>query len=121
MTNKEKNSFRRSAKWINFREKEIDKRGLRCELFGVKITRKNAQLHHLEPEFYDNLVPEKFKLLSPTAHALVEFLAPIVYGNLTKIPRIELLLAWIGPFLPKPERTVDKYYKMMEDDYGRVD
>ena len=37
-------------------------------------------------------------------------IALLVHGKTTKVPRLSLLLAWIGEFLPKPERIVDKYY-----------
>jgi hypothetical protein len=114
MNGKEKTAFRRSKKWLDFRAQEIKRRGLKCELLGMKLYRKTAQLHHLKPSEYDLLIPENFKLLSPFSHQLVEFLAPLLRGNTTKVPRIELLLAWIGEFLPEPERTVEKYYKMMK-------
>ena len=92
-------------------KRELKVRGLKCELTGVKLTARTAQLHHLDPGNYTVLDHEKFKLLSPTAHAFVEFIALLVHGNKTKVPRLDLLLAWIGPYLPEPERTVDKFYE----------
>jgi len=78
---------------------------MNCELLGMKLFKKTAQLHHLKPAEYDNLDPKLFKLLSPWSHALVEFIALLVHGNTTKVPRREALMAWIGEFLPEPEHT----------------
>ena len=89
----------------------MKERGLKCELLGMKLYRKTAQLHHLKPGVYDNLDLDNFKLLSPFSHQLVEVLAPLIRGNTTKVPRVDLLMAWIGEFLPEPERTVEKYYE----------
>jgi len=105
VTNKEKNAFRRTKAWKEFVKRELKARGLRCELTGVKLTARTAQLHHLRPDSYDLLSPPLFKLLSPTAHNLVEFLALVIHGNTTKVPRREALMAWIGEFLPEPEHT----------------
>jgi hypothetical protein len=119
LTNKEKNQFRKTQEWIQFRENQIKTRGLKCELFGTRLSKRTAQLHHLDPADYTNLDPVKFKLLSPTAHALVEFLALLIHGNTTKVPRLDLLMAWIGPVLPAPERTVQKYYDMIQESVAR--
>lgn len=115
MTSSEKTKFRQTALWKRFREQLIRKRGLKCELLGTKLTIKTAQVHHLHPEEYDNLRGDWFKVLSPTAHDFVEHVARIVHGH-TDVPNREALLAWIGPFLPTSERTVDKYYRMMEEE-----
>ena len=81
----------------------------------MKLYKKTAQLHHLKPSEYTLLIPENFKLLSPMSHSIVEFMAPLIRGNTTKVPRLGLLMAWIEPFLPEPERTVEKYYAEMKE------
>jgi len=115
MTKTEKTKFRTSPQWIAFRNQEMKRRGMTCELLGMKLYKKTAQLHHLKPREYTLLIPENFRLLSPWSHALVEFVAPLVHGNATKVPRLEILMAWIGPFLPEPERTVERYYAEMKE------
>lgn len=83
----------------------MKERGMTCELLGMKLYKKTAQLHHLKPQFYDRLIKEDFKLLSPFSHGLVEMIALLVHGNKTKVPRLQALLDWIGEFLPEPEHT----------------
>jgi len=113
VTNKEKNAFRRTKAWKDFVASQIKERGLRCELFGTKLTAKTAQLHHRRPAEYTNLDPALFKLLSPMAHNLVEFLALVIHGNKTKVPRLQALLDWIGEFLPEPEHTARDYMEQL--------
>ena len=115
MTSKEKTRFRQTKAWKDFRTQLLKTRGMRCELLGTPVTKKTAQVHHLRPDQYDNLDPALFQILSPTAHEFVEFVA-LVLGGKTVVPNRAVLLAWLGPFLPASERTVDKYYKMMLDD-----
>lgn len=118
MTSKEKTKFRSSRVWKQFVAQEIKRRGLRCELTGVRLTAGTAQLHHRFPSRYDDLTPENFWLLSPTAHAMVEYLALILHGNTTKVPRREALLNWIGPFLPEPEHSARDLMEKLREEYG---
>lgn len=114
MNHAEKTRFRQTVKWKRFRDELIHSRGLRCELLGTKLTAKTAQVHHLRPDIYDTLEPELFKVLSPSGHDFIEFVARIANGNKTEIPNREAMMAWLGPFLPTTERTVDKYYAEMK-------
>lgn len=115
MNSSEKTAFRAKKQWKKFRESLIKTRGLRCELTGVKLTVKNAQVHHLRPDLYDDLRPELFKILSPSAHDFVESMAMVLLGNTTQVPNHYEWMRLLGPFLPKPERTVDKYYQMIRE------
>lgn len=115
MNHAEKNRFRQTVRWKRFRDELIHSRGLKCELLGTKLTMKTAQVHHLRPDLYDELRPELFKVLSPSAHDFIEFLAKIANGNRTEIPNREAMMAWLGEFLPVSERSVEKYYRMMEE------
>lgn len=119
MNSREKNNFRKTKEWKQFVAQEIKRRGPRCELTGVRLTAKTAQLHHLRPGEYSLLQPELFKLLSPTAHAMVEYLALILHGNTTKVPRREALLNWIGPFLPEPEHSARDLMEKLREEYAR--
>jgi len=69
----------------------------------VKLTKKNAQVHHLRPYLYDLLDPKLFKILSPVAHDFVEHMS-MVLGGKSPFPNRELFLAWCGDFLPTVER-----------------
>ena len=75
MNEKERRNFRQTVAWKRFREQLIKARGARCELFGTKVPAKRLDLHHVDPANYDNLDPAMFKLLSSTAHDIVEFMA----------------------------------------------
>lgn len=113
MTSKEKTTFRQTVAWKRFREELLRTRGLKCQLSGVKLTLKTAQVHHIFPDEYDNLDPARFAVLSPSMHDFVESIAPIVWGNRTSVPNQESLLAWCGWCLPRVSRSVDKLYKDM--------
>lgn len=122
MTNAEKNKFRQTKAWRDFREekiaevKKLDPNGkLRCQLSGVPLRDKQANCHHLDETNYTDLQLHNFKILSPTMHTLVEFMALVLNGK-NPVPFREAWMALLGPFLPRVERTVDKYYKMMEDE-----
>lgn len=113
MNSKEKTSYRSKKEWKEFREKMLKLRGLKCELTGVKLHAKTAQVHHLRPDLYNQLDPELFKVLSPSAHDFVEFMAPILAGRTTEVPNREAWMALLGDFLPHSERTVDALMAQM--------
>lgn len=114
MTNAEKNKFRQTKAWKDFREekiaevKKLDPKGkLRCQLSGVPLRDKQANCHHLDETNYTDLQLHKFKILSSTMHTLVEFMALVLNGK-NPVPFREQWMALLGPFLPRVERTVDK-------------
>lgn len=111
MNHIEKNRFRQTVKWKRFRDQLIHERGLRCELSGVKLTTKTAQVHHLRPDLYDTLEPQLFKVLSPSAHDFIEWLGAM---DRSHIPNREAMEAWLGEFLPVRVRETDKYYEMLQ-------
>lgn len=108
-SNMEKNAFRAKAPWKKFRAKILRDRGCKCEMCrpGASHTAKSLDLHHLRPDLYDLLDPKLFKLLCTKHHELVEWMAiQLEYGD---VPNQEAAMAWLGPFLPKVVRTIDKY------------
>lgn len=73
---KEHAKFRRSSVWKKFRLSIIAERGPVCELSGLK-RKKNLQLHHCDPEHYEDLDPSKFVLLTAAEHKNIERLLRI--------------------------------------------
>ena len=117
----EKDAFRRKKVWKEFVARLIEERGCFCELCSLET--KALDCHHLDPMEYDNLDPAKFKLLHTNCHSMVEWWAIRIRTARAKgrpVPNEALLLEWIGPFLPEPERSVDKFYAMMEENRKNV-
>lgn len=106
-TGKEKTRFRGTVAWKRHRLAMVKGAESRCELCGIKKTAKGLDVHHLDPGNYTDLNPDKFKVLCTDCHAYVERSA-LRLGGRDPFPRREVFLAWIGPFLPRVERTVDK-------------
>jgi len=118
-SNEEKNRFRQRKVWEEFAQSMWDSLPVinghkRCQLLGTKLNKKTAQVHHLYPEHYDLLDPTSFKVLSPTAHDLVEHLAKVIHGNASVVPNLDKLMNWIGDFLPAPEGNLKAIYEDME-------
>jgi hypothetical protein len=69
LTSKEKSSFRRTKKWIEFRNKTIKARGNKCELCGFE---KRLTLHHVHLNdnaiSYTTLTEDRFKVLCSHCH-----------------------------------------------------
>lgn len=123
----EKRKFRSSKVWKDFRHSEIQKRKLpgekqaRCECCGSQHPDKDFDLHHLEPDNYDNLDPTKFKLLDTKCHEFFEWIAirlaaDTKHGN---FHRSDLFMQWGGGFLPKIVRKSDMYMKQIADTYRK--
>lgn len=83
--NKDKEAFRRTKRWIDFRKKLVEERGTYCQCCGKKT--KLLQCHHMDGniENYDKLVPEKFALLCSQCHKCVSSLEQIKPSNWYKI------------------------------------
>ena len=104
MTSASKTKFRRTRAWIEFRIGLIETRGKRCEMCGVvKRTARELDCHHLHPEDYANLDPDRFKILCTGCHDFVERMALRVLGR-DPFPNRTEFLRWAGPFLPTVER-----------------
>lgn len=70
-TSEEKSKFRTLKVWKDFRKVILEDRDNRCELCDTKYTGKRKrmlQVHHLFPDFYDDLNLDKFKVLCSTCH-----------------------------------------------------
>lgn len=88
LTSKEKSKFRASKRWKEFRRYLINKRGAECELCGTKYSGKRLrylQVHHLDPDKYTDLKPEKFVLLCSSDHDLVERISKKILSKTTSL------------------------------------
>lgn len=86
MTSKEKSKFRSSKDWKTFRWSLIKQRGPFCELCGTKYSGKRLrmlQVHHLDPNNYTDLNPDKFKLVCSSDHELIERVCKKVLSKTT--------------------------------------
>ena len=67
----EKNKFRASKVWKEFRKKILIERNYTCEIGGLKM-KKKLNLHHMDEANYTDLKKNKFAVLSPAEHKLIE-------------------------------------------------
>lgn len=81
--NKDKNAFRRSVAWKNFRKRLIEERGTYCACCGKKT--KLLDCHHADEEHYTDLNPDKFFLLCKMCHKCVSALEAIKPENWYKL------------------------------------
>jgi hypothetical protein len=66
-----RNKFRARKVWKDFRAGELKARGFRCELCHSKHSGAKSSflnLHHLDPDNYEDLTPSKFRLLCAVCH-----------------------------------------------------
>lgn len=86
--NADKEAFRKSKEWRDFRKKLIEKRGTQCACCGRKT--KLLQLHHICPENYNDLSNEEnFALLCCYCHKGVSDLERCKPENRTKLRSAE--------------------------------
>jgi hypothetical protein len=71
MTSKEKTKFRGKSKWKNWRKYLLKKRDYTCEISGFK-RKKQMQVHHYDEKHYTTLEEDKFAILTPAEHKLIE-------------------------------------------------
>jgi predicted HNH restriction endonuclease len=96
--------FRTTKKWKLFRQELIEKRGPACACCGMKKKPRYIQAHHLFPNQYEDLTPEKFALLCPSCHDEVERLSKRLRGkNKGTITSLDEWMALYGCFLPQYE------------------
>lgn len=81
--NKEKNAFRRTKRWRDFRKQLIEERGQICQCCGKKT--KILDCHHADEEHYDDLNPDKFFLVCKMCHKCISDLERIKPENWYKI------------------------------------
>ena len=81
-----KKKFLQSKEWKTFRKKEIAKRNSICDLCGRPI-KKGATLHHLDPDNYYDLNPDKFLLVHRKCHTLTEYILtkPEIINNIWRL------------------------------------
>lgn len=76
MDKKEKDKFRRSSKWRNWRNYLLNKRNYTCEISGLK-RKKGMNVHHHNPDRYKELKEESFSILTKAEHRNIERLLSI--------------------------------------------
>jgi 5-methylcytosine-specific restriction endonuclease McrA len=64
---KEKTDYRKTKEWKAFRLSILKERNYKCECCGVS-KKSGLQIHHIFPEEYDNLEPERFAVLCSSCH-----------------------------------------------------
>lgn len=100
MTYNSHSQFRGSKEWKSFRSCLLEDRGYRCELCGV-MKKRGLQIHHLYPNDYSNLEPNRFKVLCSSCHKETERLSKRLCGrNSDSIYDLEKWLNLFYPFLP---------------------
>ena len=80
--NKEKESFRRTKRWIEFSKRLRDESGGICECCGTKS--RTLQVHHMKPDEYDNLNPDLFVVVCRACHSEISRLERIKPENRIK-------------------------------------
>ena len=71
---------------------------------GMKRLPKRLQIHHLFPSEYEDLSPEKFAVLCPSCHDVVERYSKRLRGKKAdEIANKDEWLALYGKFLPHYE------------------
>ena len=84
MAENDKDRFRTLKVWKDFRAKILKERNQTCELCGIRHTGlhlRKMNVHHLDPYNYQNLDPEKFRLLCFTCHDFTEFMVKRIEGQ----------------------------------------
>jgi hypothetical protein len=112
MTNAEKSKFRQRVAWKRFREEQLERTNFTCEMCGQRYygkRKKVLNVHHLDPERYDDLQEQKFKVLCQPCHEIVETMTMKICGkNRSKIKNLKQWLALIEDHLPFFARIMAK-------------
>lgn len=95
MNSNQKNSFRRTKRWADFRRHIRELFGDKDAITGEKL-RKGWQLHHmdLDADNYSNLDPDRFIPLNPGTHDLIHRLYTFIVYD--KNGRVDRMLEYIG-------------------------
>lgn len=94
--NEEKNAYRRTNEWKDWRKRLIEERGTYCQCCGKKT--KILDCHHADEEHYKDLDPDKFFLVCKLCHKCISALEQIKPENRKKI-RNEDWVDFYGRFL----------------------
>lgn len=94
--NEEKNAYRRTKEWKDWRKRLIEERGTYCQCCGKKT--KILDCHHADEEHYKDLDPDKFFLVCKLCHKCISALEQIKPENRKKI-RNEDWVDFFGRFL----------------------
>lgn len=96
MTSAEKSKFRTTKTWKDFTKKLKSERDSKCECCGCKS--KRLAVHHIFPENYTDLNPNRFALLCSRCHKNVSFLERIKPENWIKYNKdwVNLYKRFIG-------------------------
>lgn len=94
--NAEKDAFRKTKEWKQFRKQIIEERGLECECCRKKT--KALQLHHIDPAHYTTLDPKMFALVCSFCHKGISDLEKIKPENRLKL-RAEWYVKIFGKFI----------------------
>jgi len=103
MDSQEKKKFRTSKEWKKFRQRLLSERGPQCELCGTRYSGKRKrylQVHHLDPDNYTDLNPDKFVLLCSSDHEMVERVSRKIMSKNTQLKNKELWIILLDKFLP---------------------
>jgi 5-methylcytosine-specific restriction endonuclease McrA len=108
MDKKQKDAFRRTKAWKDFRLSLIEKAQFSCQLCGTHYSgkaKRKLQVHHLYPEDYTNLDPNRFRVLCSEDHKLVERIACKFLAKNPKIENLEKWLSLLSDFLPNDAKV----------------
>lgn len=89
--NEEKNAYRRTKEWKDWREKFLESWDGVCACCGCKT--KRPQLHHMTPSEYKLLEPERFVFVCRECHSQISRVEKIKKENRCKYDPI-----WIACF-----------------------
>lgn len=107
MNSSEKTKFRSTKSWKIFRKSLLEERSNTCELCGGKysgkLTRK-LQIHHLDPDNYEDLDPKKFVVICSSDHELVERISKKILSKNTTLKNKEKWYNLLKDFLPYEAR-----------------
>ena len=94
--NEEKNAYRRTKEWKDWRKRLLEERGTYCQCCGKKT--KILDCHHADEEHYKDLDPDKFFLVCKLCHKCISALEHIKPENRKKL-RNEDWVDFFGRFL----------------------
>lgn len=73
MIGEEKNKYRQTKDWKDFRKRILEDRNYTCEICNTK-KKKGLHIHHINESKYGNETDEDVVILCPTCHKLVEWM-----------------------------------------------
>ena len=109
MNKEARTAFLRSKTWKDFRQSLLKERGAMCALCGQKYTGKYVKtlhVHHLFPDDYTNLDPQRFTILCKPCH---KYWHRILRRHSGKHPLINLHIwdAMLKAITPEDPNAID--------------